>query len=88
MSSHLELGGTRVRMVNVRQKLMSTGSNHGFGSGLDPDSIRSVEPDPDSESGSRRGKMTHKSRKKLRSSLWRAEGIFCNFDGGLGTGNL
>ncbi len=30
----------------------------------DPDSIRSV--DPDSESGSRRGKMTHKSRKNLK----------------------
>jgi hypothetical protein len=31
-----------------------------FGSDLDPDSIRSVEPDPDSESGSgaRRAKMT------------------------------
>ncbi len=40
----------------------------GFGSrsGLDPDSIRSVDPDPYSESGSgsRRAKMTHKSRKK------------------------
>jgi hypothetical protein len=37
----------------------------GSGSGLDPDSIRSVEPDPYSESGSgsRRAKMTHKSRK-------------------------
>jgi hypothetical protein len=33
----------------------------------DPDSIRSVDPDPDSESrsGSRRAKMTHKNRKKL-----------------------
>ncbi len=31
----------------------------------DPDSIRSVDPDPDpySESGSRRAKITHKSRK-------------------------
>ncbi len=37
----------------------------GFGSGceLDPDSIRSVDPDPYSESGSgsRRAKITHKS---------------------------
>jgi hypothetical protein len=34
------------------------------GSGLDPDSIGSVDPNPDSESGSRtmRAKMSHKSR--------------------------
>jgi hypothetical protein len=34
------------------------------GSGLDPYSIGSVDPDPDSESGSgsRRAKITHKSR--------------------------
>jgi hypothetical protein len=52
----------------------------------DPDSIRSVDPDPNSESGSRRAKMTHKSRTKLRNfmfwragcSLLRAEGFFCN----------
>jgi hypothetical protein len=38
----------------------------GFGSGLDLDSIRSVDSDPYSESGSgsRRAKMNHKSRKK------------------------
>jgi hypothetical protein len=38
--------------------------SQGCGSGLDPDSIGSVDPDPDSEtgSGSRRAKMTHKSR--------------------------
>jgi hypothetical protein len=37
----------------------------GFGYGLDPDSIRSVDPDPYSESGygSWRAKMTHKRRK-------------------------
>jgi hypothetical protein len=35
----------------------------------DPDSIRSVVPDPDSESrsGSRRAKITHKNREKLRN---------------------
>jgi hypothetical protein len=33
----------------------------------DPDSIRSVDPDPYSESGSRRAKITHKSRKKTRN---------------------
>jgi hypothetical protein len=38
--------------------------NQCFGSGLDPDSIRSV--DPDSESGSRRAKITHKNRIMLR----------------------
>ncbi len=46
--------------------------NHGCGSGsgslLDPDSIRSVDPDPYVEPGSRsrRAKMTHKSRKKIK----------------------
>jgi hypothetical protein len=35
----------------------------GAGSGLDPDSIGSV--DPESGSGSRRAKMTHKSREKF-----------------------
>ncbi len=72
------------------------------GSVLDPNSIGSVDPDPYSESGSesRRSKMTHKSRKKLRNfmflkcagcSLLRAEGFFCNLDGlygGLGIGKL
>jgi hypothetical protein len=39
----------------------------GSGSVLDPYSIGSVDPDPYSESGSgsRRAKMTHKSRKKM-----------------------
>jgi hypothetical protein len=47
-----------------------------------------VDPDPYSESGSKRAKMTHKSRKKIRNlmflsagcSLLRAEGFFCNLD--------
>jgi hypothetical protein len=38
-------------------------NRQGFGSGLDPDSIGPVDPDP--ESGSRRAKMTCKSRKKF-----------------------
>jgi hypothetical protein len=57
----------------------------------DPDSIGSVDPDPYSESGSgsKRAKMTHKSRKKFL----RAEGFFYNLDipvlyGGLGIGKL
>jgi hypothetical protein len=41
-------------------------AQQGCGSGLDPDSIGSVDPDPESGSRSRRAKMTHKSRKKLK----------------------
>jgi hypothetical protein len=62
----------------------------------DPDSIRSV--DPDSGSGSRRAKMTHKSNFFLNFMflsvgwpLLRAEGFFLNLDvlyGGLGIGKL
>ncbi len=58
----------------------------------DPDSIGSVDPDPDLESGSgsvsRRANMTHKSR-SVGWPLLRAEGFFCNLDvlfGGLGIG--
>ncbi len=67
----------------------------------DPDSIGLVDPDPysKSESGSRRAKITHIRRKKLRNlmfwragcSLFRDEGFFCNLDvlfGGLGIGKL
>jgi hypothetical protein len=64
---------------------------------LDPDSIGSVDPDP--ESGSRRAKMTHKSRNFFEKFMFlivgwpllRAEGFFCNLDvlyGGLGIGKL
>ncbi len=73
----------------------------GSRSGLDPESIRSVDPDPDSESasGSRRAKMTHKNRKKFRNfifwgagcSFWKPEGFFCSLDvlyGGLRIGKL
>ncbi len=65
----------------------------------DPDSIRSVDPCPDSESGSvsRRAKMTNISTKKLKNimfwsagcSLLRVEGFFCSlkiFHGGLKKG--
>jgi hypothetical protein len=38
------------------------GSGYVSGSGLDPDSIGSVDPDPEFGSGSRRAKITHKSR--------------------------
>ncbi len=79
--------------------------NHCFGSGseLDPDSIRSVDPtpNPDSEfgSGSRRAKVTHTNRKKLRNfmfwsagySLLRTKGFSCSLDvlyGGLGISEL
>jgi hypothetical protein len=43
----------------------------GSGSVLDPDSIRSVsDPYSESESGSRRAKMSHKSRKKYEISCF------------------
>jgi len=46
------------------QPCWKQGCGSGTGSGLDPYSIGSVDPDPYSESGSgsRRAKMTHKSR--------------------------
>jgi hypothetical protein len=56
----------------------------GSGSGLDPDSIRSEDPD-----GSRRAKMTHKNTKKLRIFscfevlhvlFLRAEGFSCSLE--------
>jgi hypothetical protein len=51
----------------------------GSGSGLDPDSIGSVDPDPYSESGSgsMRAKMTHKSRKFVKRSCFEVlDGLF------------
>jgi hypothetical protein len=47
------------------------------GADPDPDSIGSVDPDSESGSGSRRAKMTHKSRKKILSSCSEVlEGLF------------
>jgi hypothetical protein len=68
------------------------GQCFGSGSVLDPDSVVSVDLDPDSylESGSRRAKMTHKIF-GAGCSLLRAESFFCNLDvlyGGLGIGKL
>ncbi len=71
----------------------------GSGSVLDPDSVRSVDPDDlysESGSGSMRAKMTQKNRKKIEKfdvvcSLLRAEGFFCNlgvFYRGLEIGKL
>jgi hypothetical protein len=57
------------------------GERQGFGSGsgLDPYSIGPVDPDPCSESGtgsgSRRAKITHKSRKN--SCFEVLDGLFC-----------
>jgi hypothetical protein len=44
----------------------------GSGSGLDPNSIGSVDPDPDSVSGSgsRRAKITHRSRKIFKNFMF------------------
>jgi hypothetical protein len=48
------------------------------GSGLDPDSIRSVDPDPDSESGSPGGqKLPTKVEKNLQISCFEVlDGLF------------
>jgi hypothetical protein len=51
------------------------GLRQGFGSGLDPYSIGPVDPDPYSESGYRRAKMTHKRRKN--SCFEVLNGLFC-----------
>jgi hypothetical protein len=63
---------------------------HCFGSGfgLDPDSIRPVDPDSESGSGSRRAKNYAKNRKKLRNfmflsarcSLLKTKGFSCSLD--------
>jgi len=71
----------------------------GSGSGLDPDSMESLDlyPDSKSGSGSRRAKMAHQNRKKLINfifssagfSVLRADGFSCSLDvlyGGLGIG--
>jgi hypothetical protein len=55
----------RIKLVFFHSFLQGCGSGTGSGSVLDPYSIGSVDPDPYSESGSRRAKITHKSRKKL-----------------------
>jgi hypothetical protein len=67
----------------------------GCGSGLDPASIRSVDPDLDSESGSnsRRAKMIHKIKieKVKKFYVLRAEGFSCSLSvlyGGLGISEL
>jgi hypothetical protein len=55
----------------------SISQGFGSGSGLDPYSIGPVDPDPDpySESGSRRARMTHKSRKN--SCFEVLDDLFC-----------
>jgi hypothetical protein len=60
--------GGRVILKNIIYKILwriSLNQGCGSRSGLDPDSIGSVNPDSESGSGSRRTKMTHKSRKKF-----------------------
>jgi hypothetical protein len=52
-----------------------SGSGSGSGSVLDPYSIGPVDPDPYSESGSRRAKMTYKRRKNSCSEV--LDGLFC-----------
>jgi hypothetical protein len=64
---------------NVSYSSREQGFGSGSGSGLDPYSIGPVDPDPYSEfgfgSGSRRAKMTHKSRKN--SCFEALDGLFC-----------
>jgi hypothetical protein len=53
--------------------------------------ISVADPDPYSESGCRRAKMTHKNRKSAGCSLLRAQDFFCILDvlyGGLGISKL
>jgi hypothetical protein len=61
---HEKIKDDRKNFKMSRMMLFWTLLNQGCGSGsrseLDPDSIESMDPDP--ESGSRRAKMTHKSR--------------------------
>jgi hypothetical protein len=49
----------------------------GYGSGMDPDSIRSVDPYPDPESGSGMAKMTQKYKEKILSFIFLNAG--CSF---------
>jgi len=66
------LGFFRYLFIHINSYLSSCADPdtllQSFGSGLDPDSIGSLDPDPYSESGSgsRRAKMTHKSRKNKK----------------------
>jgi hypothetical protein len=57
--------GTKIPTRPTTVYLRSINQGFGSGSGLDPYSIGPVDPDPESGSGSRRAKMTHKSRKKF-----------------------
>jgi hypothetical protein len=49
-------------LILDHEKRISLYQGFGSGFGLNPDSIRSVDPDPYSESGSRRAKITHKNK--------------------------
>ena len=68
--------------IRIRIRNLNQGCGSGYGSVLDPYSIGSVDPDPYSESGSgsgsRRAKMTHKSRKN--SCFEVLDGLFCELE--------
>jgi hypothetical protein len=72
LSAPLLITGFRLLALNQTSFRLSQGCGSGSGSLLDQDSIRSVDPDPYSESGSgyRRAKMNHKSRKKFRNFMF------------------
>jgi hypothetical protein len=60
-----------------KRRHFNQGCGSESGSGLDPDSIGSVDPDSESGSGSRRGEMAHKSRKNFKSSCFEMlDGLF------------
>jgi len=79
--THGSCSGSRSATLPKRFRYLK---RQGFGSGsgfvLDPYSIGPVDPDPYSESGSgsRRAKMTHKSRKNLCFEV--LDGLFCELE--------
>ncbi len=68
------LGGLNFRKHTPGSVLFSyrLKSTYEITSVADPDSVGSLDPDPDSQSGSgsRRAKMIHKNRKKLRNLIF------------------
>jgi hypothetical protein len=70
---YIHLAGSLIKdripsITIIKPQRRKQGFGSGSGSVVDPDSIRSVVPE--SGSRSRRAKMTHKSRKKLRNFMF------------------
>ncbi len=62
-----------------KSKIAESGVTRGHSRFLDLDSIRTVDQDPESGSGSRRAKMTHKNRKKFRKFILKC--LMFSFEG-------